>query len=169
MGGGNVEKEVGMTMKAFQDYYSDDFAHCYGCGRLNENGLHIKSYWDGEESVCHFKPKPYHTGGFPGNVYGGTIASLIDCHGAGTALAATCRHQGKAMDEHPPIRFVTASLHVDYLAPTPIDATLELRGRVKEIKGRKVVVAITLSVKEKTCATGEVVMVQLPTLFSSGN
>lgn len=156
-------------LKAFQDYYSDDFAHCYGCGRLNEHGLKIESYWDGEESVCHFKPKPYHTGGFPGNVYGGIIASLIDCHGAGTALAATYRHQGKELGAKDPIRFVTASLHVDYLSPAPINATLELRGKVKEIKGRKVIVAITLSVEEKVCATGEVVMVQLPDYFSSGN
>ena len=74
-----------MTEKAFQDYYSDDFAHCYGCGRHNEHGLHIKSYWDGEESVCHFQPKPYHTGGGPFYGYCVTIASLIDGHGAGTA------------------------------------------------------------------------------------
>ena len=156
-------------MKAFQDYYSDDFAHCYGCGRLNEHGLKVESYWDGEESICHFKPKLYHTGGFPGNVYGGIIASLIDCHGAGTASAATYRHQGKELGTQEPIRFVTASLHVDYLSPAPIDATLELRGKVKEIKGRKVIVAVTLSVQENVCAIGEVVMVQLPDHFSSGN
>ncbi|UCD88592.1 MAG: PaaI family thioesterase [Desulfobacterales bacterium] len=158
-----------MTMKAFQDYYADNFAHCYGCGRLNEHGLQIKSYWDGEESVCHFKPKPYHTGGFPGNVYGGIIASLIDCHGAGTASAAIHRYLGKELGAREPIRFVTASLHVDYLSPTPIDASLELRGRVKEIKGRKVIVAITLAARESVCATGEVVMVQLPDHFSSRN
>ena len=157
-----------MTMKAFQDYYADDFAHCYGCGRLNEQGLHIKSYWDGEESICTFQPEPYHTGGFPGSVYGGTIASLIDCHGAGTAMAATRRHQGKALDAYPPIRFVTASLHVDYLAPTPIGATLTLRGKAKEIKGRKVIVAVTLSAAGKICAAGEVVMVQVPADFASG-
>ena len=39
-----------MDKKAFQDYYPDEFAHCYGCGRLNQDGLQIKSYWDGEES-----------------------------------------------------------------------------------------------------------------------
>lgn len=49
-----------MTHKAFQDYYPDNLSHCYGCGRLNEDGLQIKSYWDGEESVCTFTPRPYH-------------------------------------------------------------------------------------------------------------
>jgi len=48
------------------------------------------------------------------------------------------------MDSDPPLRYVTASLHVDYLKPTPIDGELELRGRVKEIKGRKVIVETTV-------------------------
>ena len=50
-----------MKEKAFQDYYPDDLSHCYGCGRLNEQGMKIKSYWDGEESVCIHEPKPYYT------------------------------------------------------------------------------------------------------------
>jgi hypothetical protein len=68
-----------MTQKAFQDYYPDHLSHCYGCGRLNEHGLQTKSYWDGEEAVCTFHPKAYHIA-VPGYVYGGLIASIIDCH-----------------------------------------------------------------------------------------
>ena len=48
------------------------------------------------------------------------------------------------MDTLPAFRFVTGSLHVDYLKPTPLAGELELRGRVKEIKGRKVVVETTV-------------------------
>jgi len=48
-----------VSEKAFQDYYPDDLSHCYGCGRLNEYGHHIKSYWDGDETVCTFFPRPY--------------------------------------------------------------------------------------------------------------
>jgi acyl-CoA thioesterase FadM len=66
------------------------------------------------------------------------------------------------MDTLPPLRFVTASLHVDYLAPTPIDAELELRGRVREIKGRKITVAVELTANGNLCAKGEVVTVQMP-------
>ncbi len=150
-----------MSAKAFQDYYPDHLAHCYGCGRLNEYGLQIKSYWEGEEAVCRFNPKPYHTA-IPGYVYGGLIASLIDCHGTGTAAAAMYRAENRAMDTEPPFRFVTASLHVDYVRPTPIDATLEVRARVQEIKGRKVVLALTLSAQGQVCARGEVVAVQMP-------
>ncbi len=150
-----------MSAKAFQDYYPDDLAHCYGCGRLNEHGLHIKSYWDGDESICTFMSKPQHTA-IPGYVNGGLIASLIDCHGTGTASAAAYRAEGRAMDTAPPLRFLTGSLHVDYLKPTPLGVPLELRGTIKEIKGRKVVVAITLSAQGNLCARGEVIAIQMP-------
>jgi acyl-coenzyme A thioesterase PaaI-like protein len=151
-----------VTDKAFQDCYPDDYAHCYGCGRLNENGLQVKSYWNGEESVCRFTPKPYHTGGFPGHVYGGLIGSLIDCHAAATASAARLREDGFMLGDRPLSRFVTASLKVDFLKPTPMGKVLELRGRIKEIKLRKVIVAVSLSAEGEVCAQGEAVMVQLP-------
>jgi acyl-coenzyme A thioesterase PaaI-like protein len=154
-------KAIEMAQKAFQDYYPDHLSYCYGCGRLNEHGLRIKSYWDGDESVCRFEPKPYHTA-IPGYVYGGLIASLMDCHGTGTAAAAAYRAAGRAMDTEPPLRFVTASLQVDYVRPTPIGVPLEVRATVKEIKGRKVVVAATLSANGEVCARGQVVAVQMP-------
>jgi acyl-coenzyme A thioesterase PaaI-like protein len=150
-----------MTSKAFQDFYPDDLSHCYGCGRLNTHGLQVKSYWEGEESVCRFQPRPYHTA-IPGYVYGGLIASLIDCHATGTAAAAMYREEGRELGSEPPIRFVTASLHVDYLAPTPIDAVLELRGRVKVIRDRRVTLEISLSARGSVCARGEVVAVRMP-------
>jgi acyl-coenzyme A thioesterase PaaI-like protein len=150
-----------MSAKAFQDYYPDDVAFCYGCGRNNENGLQIKSYWDGDEAVCTYEPKPYHIA-LPGYVYGGLIASLIDCHSTGTAAAAAYRADGRPLDSEPSLRFVTGSLHVDYLQPTPLGPPLELRARVKEIKGRKVVVSTTLSAEGEICARGEVVAVRVP-------
>lgn len=150
-----------MDEKAVQDYYPDDLSHCYGCGRLNEHGHQIKSYWDGEETVCTFHPRPYHTA-IPGFVYGGLIASLFDCHGTGTAAAASYRAEGRAMDTEPPLRFVTASLHVDFLRPTPLGVPLEIRGEVRDIKGRKVVVGATLLASGEVCARGEVVAVQMP-------
>ncbi|RMF56251.1 MAG: PaaI family thioesterase [Calditrichaeota bacterium] len=149
-----------MTQKAFQDYYPDDLSYCYGCGRLNPEGYHIKSYWEGDETVCHFEPQPHHIS-IPGYVYGGLIASLIDCHGTGSAAAAAYRAQGRSMDSQPPLRFVTASLHVDYLRPTPLGIPLTLRGRINEVKGRKVTVSITVYAGEEATATGEVVAVQI--------
>ncbi|MBW2029842.1 MAG: PaaI family thioesterase [Deltaproteobacteria bacterium] len=150
-----------MEQKAIQDYYPEEFSHCYGCGRLNEHGLHIKTYWDGKESVATVVPKSYHMA-VPGFVYGGLVASIIDCHGTGTAAAAAYQAEGRPPGTAPPFRYVTASLHVDFLAPTPLGVPLEARGKVKEIKGKKVIVAITVSAGDKLCARGEVVAVQMP-------
>ena len=150
-----------MAEKAFQDYYPDHTSYCYGCGRLNEYGLQIKSYWAGDETICRFNPKPYHTA-IPGYVYGGLIASLFDCHATGTAAAASYRAAGRAMDSEPAFRFVTASIKVDYLRPTPIGVPLLVRALVKEIKGRKVIVTATLTAKREICAHGEMVTVQMP-------
>jgi acyl-coenzyme A thioesterase PaaI-like protein len=150
-----------MSEKAFQDYYAEEMSFCYGCGRFNESGHQIKTHWDGEESVTKFSPQPYHTA-LPGFVYGGLIASLIDCHSTGTASAAAYRADGREMDTEPQFRYVTASLHVDYKRPTPMGVPLEVRGCVKEIKGRKVIVESWLMANGEVTARGEVVAVQLP-------
>jgi acyl-coenzyme A thioesterase PaaI-like protein len=150
-----------MSEKSFQDYYPDYFAVCYGCGSMNEHGHQIKSYWDGEESVCHYQPKPYHTA-LPGYVYGGMLASLIDCHGTGTAAAAGYRAENRVMDTEPALRYLTASLHVDYIKPTPLGVMLEIRGRVKEVKGRKIVIEEWIVANGVITVRGEVVAVQVP-------
>jgi acyl-coenzyme A thioesterase PaaI-like protein len=153
-------------MKAFQDYYAADVAHCYGCGALNAHGHRIKTYWDGDATVTRFMPLPYHTA-VPGFVYGGLIASLIDCHSTGSAAAAAYRSQGREMDTQPALRFVTGSLQVNYLKPTPLGVELELRGTIKEIKGRKVVVETTVLAGGVATATGTVVAVQMPENFGA--
>lgn len=150
-----------MSKKAIQDSYPDDLSHCYGCGRLNPHGHQIKTCWDGDETVTVFEPRPEHTA-IPGYVYGGLIASLVDCHGTGTAAAAAYREAGREPGTEPAFRFVTASINVRYLRPTPMGVPLEVRGRVEEIKGRKVVVSAKVSAAGEVCATGEVVAVQMP-------
>ena len=153
-----------MPERAFQDFYADQVSHCYGCGRLNPHGLQIKTRWEGEDSVTRFRPRPEHLA-IPGFVYGGLIASLVDCHGTATAAAAKYRAEGRAMDTSPPFRFVTASLHVDYLRPTPLDAELEIRGQVTEQAERRVVVAVTVLANGVITARGNVVAVTMPKSF----
>ena len=150
-----------MTELAFQDYYPDDYAHCYGCGRLNDKGYQIKSFWDGDEGVCHFIPDKHLSGGMKDILYGGMIASLMDCHGAGTAAAAKARELNIDLRPGAMPRFVTASLKVDYLSPTPVGMELELRAKVEEIKGRKVIVSVTLSSEGVINARGQLIMVQI--------
>jgi acyl-coenzyme A thioesterase PaaI-like protein len=150
-----------MQEKSFQENYPDDLSHCYGCGRLNEHGHHIRSYWDGDESMALFTPESFHIA-LPGFVYGGLIASLIDCHSTGTASAAAYRRAGREMGTEPALRFVTASLQVDYLQPTPLGVELTIRGKVEEISDRKVIVTSTVSAGGAVCAKGRVVAVKMP-------
>ena len=151
-------------MQAFQDFYPENVAHCYGCGRLNQDGHQIRTFWEGDETVTHFQPRPEHTA-IPGFVYGGLLASLIHC--TSTAAAAMYKAENRAMDSQPAFRFVTGSLQVSYLKPTPLGPVLEIRGKVKEIKGRKVVVEATVYADGVATAKGEVVALQMPDTFTS--
>jgi len=151
-------------MRAFQEYYPEHLAHCYGCGRLNEHGYRIMTYWDGDDSLTRFTPQPFHTA-VPGIVYGGLLASLIDCHSTGTAAAAMYRDEGRAMDTTPSFRFVTGSLQVNYLKPTPLGPELRVRGRVQEIRGRRVTIESSIVVDGIETVRGVVVAVQMPEEF----
>jgi len=157
-----------MPQNSFQDDDPDALAHCYGCGKLNEHGHQIKSYWDGDESVCHFMPEPYHIA-IPGYVYGGLLASLIDCHGTGTAAAAmyiSLKEQDP--NTEPNTRFLTVSLHVDYLKPTPLGIELEVRAKVQGLKRRKVVIEEWILANGVITVRGEVIAVQVPESMLEG-
>ena len=147
--------------RAVQDFYPDDFAHCYGCGRLNRDGLHVRTTWRGEEAVARFTPRAEHVA-LPGFVYGGLIASLVDCHGVGTAAGAVERAAGREIGDAPAPRYVTASLHVDFLKPTPHGPELELVARPSDTAGRKVTVQVEVSAAGVVTARGTVVAVALP-------
>ena len=48
-----MQKEV---VQAIQDDYPEDFSWCYGCGRLNDEGYHLRTGWQGEETVTYYEP-----------------------------------------------------------------------------------------------------------------
>lgn len=147
---------------AFQDRYPEDVAHCYGCGRLNWHGHRLKTVWHGDETVTRYTPEPYHTA-IPGYVYGGLIASLIDCHGTGTAAAAAARASGSPDTSEARFpRFVTAQLNVRFLRPTPLGPELEIRGVVTSVTERKVTVDARVFAGGEMTARGEVVAVRMP-------
>ncbi len=135
--------------------------HCYGCGALNAHGLQIKSRWQGDDLVCRWRPQAFHIG-HPGMVYGGTTASLIDCHAIWTALATLCRHVAHDLASGPPpFAFVTGRLSVSFLQPMGIDAELELRARVIDQGERKSIVACQVFQHGVECANAEVVAVRI--------
>jgi len=146
-------------VKAIQDLVPGN--HCWGCGPLNPHGLQIKSWLEGDEAVCRFQPSPAHMAGPTHVLNGGIIATLIDCHSVLTALAAAYRAAGREIGSEPHLWCVTASMKIDYLAPAPIAEPVELRASVRESKGRKHVVACTLSSGGRECARAEVLAVEV--------
>lgn len=154
-----------LVLNAIQDEYPDDFAWCYGCGRLNEAGHHFRTGWDGKKTVTTYTPKPDHLA-LPGFVYGGLVASLIDCHGTGSAALVLHRKNGHEPGEgaEPP-RFVTASLNVNFMKPTPHGIPLKAVGIVEEIHPKKFKVTTEVFADETLCAKGEVVAVVMPSTF----
>ena len=152
---------------AFQDAYPDHLAVCYGCGRFNDRGVRIRSFWEGNEGVCRVTPRDYERA-FPGIVYGGLVASIIDCHCIGTAAAATARAEGRPLDGDPPLRFVTGTLEVKFLKPTPLGVELVCRASVEEVGARKVVLTATVQAGDVVTATGRVVAVRVPEGIAKG-
>ncbi len=158
-----------MSEKAFQDCYPEELSHCFGCGKNNMHGHQLKSFWQhidqqnllASTTVAHYTPSDIYTA-IPGFVYGGMIASLIDCHGTGSASAMAYLAQEREMGTLPAQRFVTGALNINYLAPTPQGVELELIGRFSEVKARKIIVDITLSANEIICAKGQVIAVLMP-------
>jgi acyl-coenzyme A thioesterase PaaI-like protein len=155
------------TLDAIQDIYPDDVAMCYGCGRLNDSGHHFRTGWDGENTVTVFTPKPEHTA-IPGFVYGGLIASLIDCHGTGSASLFLHKKNGHEIgDGAEPPRFVTATLKVDFLMPTPQGVPLKAIGTVHEVHPKRYRVETAVFANDTQVAKGEVVAVVMPSSFAN--
>jgi acyl-coenzyme A thioesterase PaaI-like protein len=158
-----LDDEGNVTMRAIQDFYPTEFAHCYGCGPQNPVGHHLKSYLVGNRTIARYSPDAAYCGGMPGHVYGGMIASLIDCHGTASAAAFCYLHEQRTMgDGLAPIRFVTASLKVDFKHPTPLGVELVVEGRLRSIEGRKAWIDLSLTADERPCAIGEMLAIRLP-------
>ncbi len=145
--------------RAIQDRYPDDFAHCFGCGRLNDRGHQVKTYVGEAGPVTEHEPADYYRGGGEA-AYGGIIASLIDCHSAGSAAIfwMQANDQQPGIDESP--RFVTARLEVDYIKPTPL-GLMRMTGHAEEVGERKVIVTTELSADGQVTARGRAVMVRV--------
>ena len=149
-----------MTAFAFQNLIPHN--HCWGCGTLNQDGLQLKSYWEGEEAVSTWLPGPPFFAGPTHVLNGGIIATIIDCHSVCTAIADAYRREGREIGSPPDIWCATAALNVTYLRPTPIDVPVTLRASVKERNERRTTVICSLSANGQECARSEVVTVRVP-------
>ena len=148
-----------MKKQAIQDSNPEYVSNCFGCGKNNEHGLQIKSYWEADEVVCTWMPKDYHLGG-NGFLNGGIMATLIDCHCMNTAGAFLSRVE--STEEMRTGSFATGTLTVKFLRPTPMDQPLILRARVTDMKEKKIIITCSVFSGEDECAHGEVIAIRIP-------
>lgn len=134
-------------MESLQDRYAPANA-CFGCGPVNEKGLRIKSFVEGDELVADWRPEPHHAA-FDGILNGGICGALLDCHSNWAAAYHLMRAAGAS---EPPCT-VTAEFHVVLKRPTPMDTPLRIRARVAEATEDRAVVDATLEANGKTTAT----------------
>lgn len=152
-----------MPTTPFQDLAAPDGV-CYGCGSKNPHGLHVKSTWheDGVHVIAEHVPDDKYCG-WPGLVYGGLIAMLVDCHSNWTAMAYHYRQEQRQMGTAPRIDCVTGSLGVKYIKPTPMGVPLTLRAWIDGDVGRKSRVICEVYAGETLTAVGDSIFVRAHT------
>ncbi|PYQ19096.1 MAG: PaaI family thioesterase [Acidobacteria bacterium] len=136
-----------MEGPSLQERYAPGNA-CFGCGPANPQGLHMRSFVEGDECVAEWTPQPHHEA-FPGILNGGIIGTLLDCHANWTAAWHLMKKAGAAT---PPCT-VTADYAVKLLRPTPSNEPVTLRARVVESSGDRAVVEASLASGGKVCDT----------------
>jgi acyl-coenzyme A thioesterase PaaI-like protein len=134
-------------MESLQERYAPQ-NRCFGCGPSNPKGLRIRSFPEGEEVVCEWRPEPHHLA-FENVLNGGICGALLDCHSNWTAAY----HLMKARGVDSPPYTVTADFHVQLKRPTPMDVPLRLRARVVDSAEDRATVDATLEANGKVTAT----------------
>ncbi len=114
----------------------DDRHACFGCGARNRTGLGLRFFLEPEAQVLATLRLPKRFQGSHGFGHGGVIAAMLDEAMSKAILAAAHGQQ---------VRALTRRLETEYLRPTPLGATLTLRGRQDRVEGRKHFCSATLS------------------------
>lgn len=152
-----------MSQQAFQDLWPERYSKCFGCGRNNEHGLQIKSFWDGDETICTWIPKKIYGAGL-GVLCGGILSTLIDCHCVNTAIAALYKTEGRELGSKPFIPYAGGSITMRHMKPIFVKNPVVLRAKIKETKDRKTIISCTAFSDKIECAKAEVIAIKAPEL-----
>ncbi|MBT5506682.1 MAG: PaaI family thioesterase [Cyclobacteriaceae bacterium] len=144
--------------KYFQDHMPGNV--CFGCGAEHQEGLQIKSFWEGSTAICHWQPEEKYRG-WPRLLNGGVMATLIDCHCMGTAMAYAYQQEDRDFDSTPFYRYATGGLKIKYLKPTPTKDMITLRAQVIEHHRRKITMSCTLESSGRITVEAEVIAIQV--------
>lgn len=116
----------------------DDQHNCFGCGAHNRIGMRLRFFLDGdkEDAVLATLRLAKRFQGPHGYVHGGVIAAILD------EAMSKAIHAGSHGEK---IMALTRSMETEYLRPTPLGASLTLRGRRDRVEGRKHFCSATLT------------------------
>ncbi len=134
-------------LRSLQETYAHE-SICFGCGPANAKGLRIRSFANGDGTICTWSPQDHHEA-FPGMLNGGIIGTLLDCHSNWTAAWHLMKQAGNS---EPPCT-VTAEFHVKLLRPTPSGVPVEMRARVVSSQEDRARIEAELTVGDKVTAT----------------
>lgn len=107
--------------------YQQKMNFCFGCGRDNLHGMHLKFSVDPESQsfVSNFRLSRRYTGP-PGHCHGGIIATILD---------ESMSKLSKLRD----IVAATSQMQVEYLRPVPLHSPLRVESREISKRGRRLV------------------------------
>jgi acyl-coenzyme A thioesterase PaaI-like protein len=132
--------------------------NCYGCGADNHFGLQMKSYLEGDEGICRWRPAVHHCS-YPGFLNGGVACTIIDCHAAWTAYAIECRDRGEEVGAKSIPTGWTRAMKIEFLKPVPISDILELRAKVAKKGKTSRTVTCSIYAGDEECVSSEVTLV----------
>ena len=114
-------KEIENVLSGFPNY------NCFACGPRNEHGLRLKFFYNEEKDEVFTTICPeQHFAGWPGIVHGGVQCALVD----EVSFWAMFNETKK-------IAF-TAKIDMSYIKKVPSGRMLDVRAKIKEIRGRRV-------------------------------
>ena len=139
--------------KSLQETFAPGTA-CFGCGPANPQGLRIRSFARGDETVCDWTPQRHHEA-FEGVLNGGIIGALFDCH---MNWAAAIHLMGRTGADRLPCT-VTSEYGVKLKRPTPAGGPVHLVARVVASDDRSATIEATMEAGDKVTATARGVFV----------
>jgi len=106
--------------------YSNEYQGCFVCGKENKKGFKLDFNYSEQTDEVYtiFKPQRYMQG-YEAILHGGFISMLFD-----EVMAKACLRKG--------ITAVTAKIEVRFKKPIFINETLEFKGKIVKMKGRKI-------------------------------
>ncbi len=112
----------------------NDQHNCFGCGAQNRIGMRLRFFVEAGAAISTLRLARRFQGPH-GFVHGGVIAALLD-EAMSKAIHASARGAS--------IMALTRQMETEYLRPTPLGASLRLRGTQDRVEGRKHFCSATL-------------------------